>query len=165
MNDNKCYICGVELTKENTTADHVFPKSLGGKEKRKCCLQCNRTKRDLLPTSAVLALVKFSSLHMQSAEWVRVITPNQAGAQLCYPNGEVIVDCNGEVEVVGIKPVIAHPIRKVKSYIEEFRQFDYGGVPDKACALLTALGITISEESVKIAAKLLSLQGGDHNWN
>lgn len=165
MTADKCYICGVDLIKENTTADHVFPKSLGGKQTRKCCLQCNRIKRDLLPTSAVLALVKFASLHMKSVKWVRVITPAQTGARLCYPNGEVIIGSSKDVQIIGSAPTVAHPVEQVKSYIEEFYQFDYGGVPDRACALLTALGITISEESVKIAAKLLSLQGGDHNWN
>lgn len=165
MTADKCYICGVDLTKENKTLDHVFPKSLGGKQTQHCCLQCNRTKRDLLPTSAVLALVKFASLHMKSAKWVRVITPAPIGARLCYPNGEITIGCSEDVQIIGSVPTVAHPVRKVKSYIKEFYQFDYGGFQDRACALLTVLRIPISEESVKAATKLLSLQGGDYGWN
>lgn len=39
----KCYICGEELTKDNTSAEHIIPNAIGGKLKSKdlICKKCN----------------------------------------------------------------------------------------------------------------------------
>lgn len=46
-----CYYCGVDLTEETATRDHVIPKSQGGTDASEnvvpCCLKCNREKADM----------------------------------------------------------------------------------------------------------------------
>lgn len=39
----RCYICGEELTKDNTSVEHIIPNSIGGKLKSKelICKKCN----------------------------------------------------------------------------------------------------------------------------
>lgn len=44
----KCWYCGVTLTNETRTVDHVIPKSQGGKNTKEnltsCCEPCNQQK-------------------------------------------------------------------------------------------------------------------------
>lgn len=46
----RCRYCGVQLTNETATVDHVIPKSKGGTGKREnlvtCCKKCNTEKSD-----------------------------------------------------------------------------------------------------------------------
>lgn len=46
-----CYICGIRLTDQTKTIDHVKPLSLGGKDHklnmRPCCLTCNKEKANI----------------------------------------------------------------------------------------------------------------------
>ena len=46
----RCYYCGILLIKENTTWDHVIPKSDGGTGSKRnmvaCCRGCNGIKWD-----------------------------------------------------------------------------------------------------------------------
>lgn len=44
-NRNKCFYCG----SKKQSLDHFYPKSLGGKLKVPCCLECNRKKGCLIP--------------------------------------------------------------------------------------------------------------------
>lgn len=45
-----CYYCGQELFQDiNKTADHFWPKSLGGYLKVKCCKKCNKLKDNMTP--------------------------------------------------------------------------------------------------------------------
>ena len=48
-----CYYCGVHLTRENRSLDHVIPKSKGGHKTpaniRTCCQPCNVAKGDQIP--------------------------------------------------------------------------------------------------------------------
>jgi hypothetical protein len=47
----RCYYCGVRLTKDNYSIDHLFPKSRGGKNeannKKACCKECNSEKGNM----------------------------------------------------------------------------------------------------------------------
>ena len=45
-NFDKCWYCGVDC---KTTADHFWPKSLGGRLKVRACANCNREKKGLTP--------------------------------------------------------------------------------------------------------------------
>ena len=45
-NFDKCWYCGETSI---TTADHFYPKSLGGRLKVRCCKDCNEIKKDLTP--------------------------------------------------------------------------------------------------------------------
>lgn len=56
-----CWWCGVPLTKGNSTADHVLPKSKGGNGRRRnlvlCCYSCNQAKGDSHPLAWIATLV------------------------------------------------------------------------------------------------------------
>lgn len=47
-----CIYCGVKLTEENMTVDHVVPRSKDGSENAEnlapCCISCNRKKGNSL---------------------------------------------------------------------------------------------------------------------
>ena len=45
-NHKKCWYCGAD---GETTADHFWPKSLGGRLKVRACAWCNRLKADRTP--------------------------------------------------------------------------------------------------------------------
>ena len=51
--DGKCIYCDEPLTPEKMTADHLIPKSAGGKAERgniaACCKQCNTCKGSTMP--------------------------------------------------------------------------------------------------------------------
>ena len=52
-NDNKCYICGLDIDYEDVTKDHVLPKSFGFSKTHNLMpahLHCNRSKDNRLPT-------------------------------------------------------------------------------------------------------------------
>ena len=42
-----CFYCGVEMTKDTKSKDHVKPRSRGGKLKVPCCKPCNQLKGSL----------------------------------------------------------------------------------------------------------------------
>lgn len=44
---SKCWYCGDGCC---STADHFWPKSMGGRLKVRCCRNCNTNKKDLTPT-------------------------------------------------------------------------------------------------------------------
>ena len=47
--NGRCFYCGCKLFKENTTYDHIIPRSKGGNGKvsniAACCFGCNGMKR------------------------------------------------------------------------------------------------------------------------
>jgi 5-methylcytosine-specific restriction endonuclease McrA len=49
----RCRYCGVRVSMENGTVDHVLPRSRGGGNTNRnlvtCCHACNQRKRDQLP--------------------------------------------------------------------------------------------------------------------
>jgi hypothetical protein len=60
--NSQCGYCGLFLSPENLTIDHVIPRCRGGKHEWKnvvtCCLKCNRKKGDKTPTEANMPLKK-----------------------------------------------------------------------------------------------------------
>jgi hypothetical protein len=57
-----CQYCDIKLNCENSTIDHVLPRSKGGKHVWDnvvaCCLKCNRKKGDRTPQEAKMPLAK-----------------------------------------------------------------------------------------------------------
>ncbi len=47
----KCHYCGLKMTDIDSTADHIFPKSLGGENTASnlvaCCKNCNLEKSNI----------------------------------------------------------------------------------------------------------------------
>lgn len=58
--NHTCQYCSVKLNSENSTIDHVLPRSRGGKHTWDnvvaCCLKCNRQKGDRTPPEAKMPL-------------------------------------------------------------------------------------------------------------
>lgn len=57
-----CQYCGKHLNEKNSTLDHVYPRSKGGKSSMDnlvlACVPCNQKKADLLPSQFMKSLVK-----------------------------------------------------------------------------------------------------------
>lgn len=74
----QCYICGVELEPpqycrpQSLTADHVIPKSAGGKVTKPCCRRCNTLKGAWHPCPELYLLVRFASLYLRGHTCVRI---------------------------------------------------------------------------------------------
>ena len=65
MKNRPCALCGVELTRENDSAEHVISNSIGGKRKVKgvYCVACNSSTGTLWDAE-VAAQLQFLSLHL-----------------------------------------------------------------------------------------------------
>jgi 5-methylcytosine-specific restriction endonuclease McrA len=59
--ERKCQYCGLELSNDEQTLDHVIPRSRGGKSSWDnlilCCKPCNRLKADLTVEEAGMKLL------------------------------------------------------------------------------------------------------------
>jgi 5-methylcytosine-specific restriction endonuclease McrA len=58
--NRKCFYCEKSIAKKYVTADHVIPKSKGGKTIRSnilaACQKCNRAKGDLAAEEFILSM-------------------------------------------------------------------------------------------------------------
>lgn len=63
--NRQCALCGVELTREHDSAEHVISNSIGGKRKVKgvYCVACNSSTRTLWDAEAA-AQLQFLALHL-----------------------------------------------------------------------------------------------------
>lgn len=63
--NRQCALCGVELTRENDSAEHVISNSIGGKRKVKgvYCVACNSSTGTLWDAE-VAAQLQFLALHL-----------------------------------------------------------------------------------------------------
>ena len=58
----RCELCGLRITQENMTLDHIIPLSMGGKDDienlQAACFTCNQFKRNILPEDFMDKIVK-----------------------------------------------------------------------------------------------------------
>jgi len=64
-----CWYCGVELCSANSTKDHFFPKSKGGRLQVHCCNNCNKMKGDMSPIEFVEHIKSLKKKHLKNAPW------------------------------------------------------------------------------------------------
>lgn len=53
LGGDTCWYCGITLIPQIRTMDHFWPKSMRGRIKVSCCLNCNRLKKNLTPNGFV----------------------------------------------------------------------------------------------------------------
>lgn len=74
-----CAYCGIKLTMETITFDHVIPKSLGGKDDWTnivaCCPTCNYLKKDKMPVGEWAPRVKPRTPTHQELVEIRKLFP------------------------------------------------------------------------------------------
>ena len=135
-----CYICGVELTNETRTFDHVIPKSAGGTKTLPCCSKCNKLKRNLMPSPGVFALIKLASKHLSSNAWAKIEELIGYGYVLYYEGGEVTIS-GDDIKVTGYNQPFIQLENKLREYIREFNSLDLSAYTssDRIAALLTIL--------------------------
>lgn len=58
----RCELCGLRITQENMTLDHIIPLSMGGRDDMEnlqaACFACNQFKRNILPEDFMGRIVK-----------------------------------------------------------------------------------------------------------
>jgi len=63
-----CYICGVGLTEDTKSIDHVKPKYRGGSDsiqnKRPCCVSCNQEKRNMTIAGYTVNVLMYKAIDL-----------------------------------------------------------------------------------------------------
>jgi hypothetical protein len=136
----KCYLCGVELTKENRSKDHapprgVFPEVLPPKTNlitSPCCLKCNQSFTEIdedfvlgisatAPTGdghTIFCKVFSGTAKRRSA----ALSESAVIGKLKMPDGEVAVPTH-QVDKSSINPVLARITKGI--LLRQHRGYDY----------------------------------------
>ena len=92
---SKCYVCGVELTEDNKTEEHIIINAIGGvlKSKNLICKQCNSDFGDEIDSFLAKQLQPFSVLMNVKRDRgvtppIEAVRPSNNEKILIYPGGK-----------------------------------------------------------------------------
>ena len=153
-----CARCGKPLSGDNSTIDHIFPRSLGGRETfdnlQVLCMECNseRTNRFVKERELLLYLKHMlesdGQLHNVTSDvkWKSSDGANQI-FDLTFTKE---VDSKEQFFIVEVKMITAATKEKVEDAIQQMRYYQ-GIVPE--AKLVLAIPILLAEEYREIVTK------------